>query len=47
MSQSDAFEYNRFCDVCRRRLTTTDDMCETCEDTTEGEDHQTETGETE
>ena len=32
MSQSDAYEYNRTCDVCWRRLTTTDDMCETCED---------------
>ena len=35
-SPNGALEYNRFCDVCRRRLTTTDDMCETCED------HQTE-----
>ena len=34
MSQSDGWEYNRTCDVCWRRLTTTDDMCETCEDNT-------------
>ena len=34
MSHSDAWEYNRTCDVCWRRLTTTDDMCETCEDNT-------------
>jgi hypothetical protein len=32
MSHSDAWEYNRTCDVCWRRLTTLDDMCETCED---------------
>ena len=31
-SPNGALEYNRTCDVCWRRLTTTDDMCETCED---------------
>ena len=39
-SPNGALEYNRTCDVCWRRLTTLDDMCETCED------HLTETGET-
>jgi hypothetical protein len=32
MSHSDAWEYNRTCDVCWRRLTTLDDTCETCVD---------------
>jgi len=31
-SPNGALEYNRSCDVCWRRLTTLDDMCETCED---------------
>ena len=31
-SPNGALEYNRTCDVCWRRLTTLDDMCETCED---------------
>ena len=32
MSHSDAWEYNRTCEVCWRQMTTTDDTCETCED---------------
>ena len=40
MSQSDAYEYNRTCANCARRLTTTDDMCETCEDHLTQEDNE-------
>lgn len=37
MSACDAWEYNRTCDGCDRRLTTTDDMCEPCETNNTGD----------